>query len=93
MAAESRWTGVGTPPINIATKGGAGAYAGAVLLDGSSVANPVWLLIASGTPTDGVNGTATWSGAGSLYIDTSAGKIYINGGPTGDPDWDIITSA
>ncbi len=93
MPAETRYTGVGTPPINITTKGGGGAYAGAILLDGSDPANPVWLLIASGTPTDGVAGTGTWSGAGSLFVDKSAGKIYINGGPVGTPDWDIITSA
>lgn len=54
--------------------------------------NDVCVLNGAGVPTDGVTGAA-FAGPGSLYIDTSGKKAYINGNTKASPTWKIITSA
>lgn len=49
-----------------------------------------------GVPVDGVVGTGTgagFMGKGALYIDTTNGKLYINGGTLASPAWKLVTSA
>jgi len=45
-----------------------------------------------GVPVDGVSG-ANSCNKGSLYIDTTNGKLYINGGTLASPAWKLVTSA
>lgn len=54
--------------------------------------------IGAGAPVDYTDGTppATGEGVagiGSRYTDTTAGKLYINGGTKAQPLWKIVTSA
>ena len=46
----------------------------------------------AGVPTDAVTG-ANIAGKGSLVIDTTNGKLYINGGTKSSPTWKLVTSA
>jgi hypothetical protein len=52
----------------------------------------VCILNGAGAPTNGVTG-ATFAEIGSLYIDRTNGKAYINGGTKASPTWNIVTSA
>lgn len=54
----------------------------------------VSIMNGAGVPTDGVTG-ATFAEKGSLYIDRTNGKLYINGGAgtLASPVWKIVTSA
>ena len=52
----------------------------------------VCILNGAGVPTDGTTG-ATFAEIGSLYIDRTNGKLYINGGTKTTPTWKIVTSA
>lgn len=52
----------------------------------------------AGAPVDYTDGTppATGegeAGIGSLYIDYTNGKLYINGGTQAEPVWKLVTSA
>lgn len=54
--------------------------------------------VGAGVPVDYTDGTppATGeaeAGIGSLYLDTTNGKAYINGGTKAQPIWKLITSA
>ena len=56
------------------------------------------LYITAGAPVDYTDGTppATGeaeAGKGSLAIDTTNGKLYVNGGTKAQPVWKIVTSA
>lgn len=56
----------------------------------------VLIVADAGVPVDGASGTgAGHVGKGSLYIDTTNGKIYINSGAGTKlvPVWKIVTSA
>ena len=51
-------------------------------------------LIGSGAPTDGTSGTGAGdAGPGSIYIDYTNAKAYINGNTKASPTWKIFTSA
>lgn len=79
------------PPINYSSKGAIAAEAMCICLSQS-----VYLLAAPSTPVDGVAGTGTgagFAGIGSIYIDVTAGKMYVNGGTKASPAWKIVTSA
>jgi len=79
------------PPVNQVSKGLASMKG--LLFDNE---NSLYLMAAAGTPVDGTSGTgAGFAAPGSLYIDITTPKIYINGG-TGtklSPVWKIVTSA
>jgi hypothetical protein len=55
-------------------------------------ASDVRQIYGAGAPTDGVTG-ANVAGVGSRYTDTTAGKLYLNGGTKASPAWKIVTSA
>jgi hypothetical protein len=56
------------------------------------VSNDVVFLTGAGVPTNGVTG-AGFAGIGSMCIDVTAGKMYLNGGTKSAPVWKIVTSA
>jgi hypothetical protein len=56
------------------------------------VSNDVVFLTGAGVPTNGVTG-AGFAGIGSMCIDVTAGKMYLNGGTKSSPVWKIVTSA
>ena len=56
------------------------------------VSNDVVFLTGAGVPTNGDTG-AGFAGPGSICIDISAGKMYLNGGTKASPVWKIVTSA
>jgi len=54
--------------------------------------------VAAGAPVDYTDGTPpatgeTTAGIGSLYVNTTTGKHYVNGGTKAEPLWKIVTSA
>lgn len=54
----------------------------------------VCVLNGAGAPTDGAAGTgAGFAEKGSLYLDRTNGKAYINGGTKASPTWKLVTSA
>lgn len=62
------------------------------------LSNEVCIITGAGVPVDYTDGTPAATGEGyaaigSLYIDTTAGKVYVNGGTKAQPLWKIITSA
>lgn len=53
----------------------------------------VWMA-GAGVPTDGTSGTgAGFAGKGSIYSDTTNGKLYVQGNTTASPTWKLVTSA
>jgi hypothetical protein len=55
--------------------------------------NEVCILNGAGAPTDGTSGTGVaFAGPGSLYIDRTAGKIYINTNTKASPTWTVVGS-
>jgi len=56
--------------------------------------NNVQLFDGAGVPVDGVSGTGAGdAGKGSIYVDTTNGKLYVNGGTLASPTWKLVTSA
>lgn len=53
--------------------------------------NEICILNGAGAPTNGVTG-ATFAGPGSLYIDKTAGKLYINTNTKASPTWTVVGS-
>ncbi len=51
--------------------------------------NSIVVLNAAGAPTDGTTGAAV-AGPGSLYIDITAGVLYINTNTKVSPTWTIV---
>lgn len=56
------------------------------------------LYTGAGAPVDYTDGTppATGeaeAGIGSIYVDTTNGKLYVNGGTKAQPVWKLVTSA
>ena len=48
----------------------------------------------AGSPTDGPTGTgAGKANIGSVCLDTTNGKIYVQGGTKASPVWKLVTSA
>jgi hypothetical protein len=44
-----------------------------------------------GAPTSGTSGSyATFAGIGTLLIDTTNGKLYINTGTKASPTWTVV---
>lgn len=82
-----------------AVTGTASAVAGPVAATNLSVSgtctlnttNFIVVLNAAGAPVDGTTG-ATVAGPGSLYIDITAGKLYINTNTKASPTWTVVGS-
>lgn len=60
--------------------------------------NQVCVMTGAGAPVDYTDGSPAATGEGyaqigSLYVDITAGKLYINGGTLAQPVWKIVTSA
>lgn len=53
--------------------------------------NFIVVLNAAGAPVNGTTG-ATVAGPGSLYIDITAGKLYINTNTKASPTWTVVGS-
>lgn len=54
----------------------------------------VVFLTGDGAPTSGASGTGdNVAGKGSVYIDITNGKLYVQGGAITAPDWKLVTSA
>ncbi len=58
----------------------------------------VLMLTGAGAPVDYTDGSPPATGEttaeiGSLYVDTTGGKLYLNGGTKAQPVWKIVTSA
>ena len=74
------------PGVNQTSKGAIG-FTQAVI----DQRNGVWLLIEAGAPVDGTSGTgASFAGPGSLYIDITGTKIYINTNTKASPTWTVV---
>lgn len=53
------------------------------------VSNDVVLITAAGAPVNGTTGD-DYAGVGSLYVDVTAGKLYINTGAIDNPTWVVV---
>ena len=53
------------------------------------VSNNVVVITAAGQPTNGTTGD-NYAGVGSLYVDVTAGKLYINTGAIDNPTWTVV---
>ena len=51
----------------------------------------VCVLVGAGAPVDGTTGD-NYAGVGSLYVDKTAGKLYINTGAITNPTWTVVGS-
>jgi hypothetical protein len=49
----------------------------------------VCVLVDAGAPVNGTTGD-NFAGIGSLYIDSTAGKLYINTGAIDNPTWTVV---
>ena len=59
-----------------------------------ALGNGAKVLTLAGVPVDGTSGTgAAVAAKGSLCLDVTNGKAYVNGGTLASPLWKIITSA
>jgi hypothetical protein len=55
------------------------------------LSNEIVVLSGAGAPTDGTSGTGVGNaGPGSLYIDRTAGKLYINTNTKASPTWVVV---
>jgi hypothetical protein len=55
------------------------------------VRNDVFILTETGVPTNGTSGDgAGFAGKGSLCIDSTNGKLYINTGTRLSPTWSLV---
>jgi len=57
--------------------------------NGLSVLGLVYLFAGAAAPVDGTTGSG-FAAKGSLYVDTSAGKLYINTGTSGATTWVVV---
>ena len=78
-----------TPDINGGTADGLTSF---------SLANDLLFLSTAGVPVDYTDGSPAatgegTAGIGSLCIDRTAGKFYVNGGTKAQPVWKLVTSA
>jgi len=53
------------------------------------VSNDVVVMTGAGAPTNGTTGD-DYAGVGSLYVDVTAGKLYINTGAIDNPTWTVV---
>ena len=56
---------------------------------GESPTQPT-ILYGAGAPTDGTSGTGLGKGVGSLYIDVTNAKLYINTNTAASPTWTVV---
>jgi hypothetical protein len=49
----------------------------------------VVVMVDAGAPTNGTTGD-NFAGTGSLYVDSTAGKLYINTGAISNPTWVVV---
>lgn len=54
--------------------------------------NDVRFISGAGVPVDSTTGAGD-CGKGSIYSDTTNGKLYVNGGTKSAPVWKLVTSA
>lgn len=83
-----------TAEVAIVNEAGAAIFTSTGLV----VSGDTRLYTGAGAPVDYTDGTppATGeaeAGIGSLYLDTTNGKIYVNGGTKAQPVWKLVTSA
>lgn len=64
----------------------------AILKADIRMSGQVCIMSGAGAPTNGTTGD-NFAEKGSLYIDVTNGKLYIQGGAITNPDWKIVTSA
>jgi hypothetical protein len=58
------------------------------------IGNDILFATTAGAPTDGTSGTGAGThGKGSLCVDRTNGKLYINGNTNASPTWKLVTSA
>lgn len=70
-----------TAPNKGATEGRGGFHMG----------NDVWLFSKAGVPTAGTSGDgAGWATIGSLCVDRTNGKLYINTNTKASPTWTVV---
>lgn len=70
-----------------------GAYLPLAILKADlRLANQVCMLTGAGVPVDGTTGQ-NFAAKGSMYIDRTNGKMYLNGGTISATVWKIVTSA
>jgi hypothetical protein len=74
------------------------AAAARVTADAALAAADLFWLAGAGAPVDYTDGdpAATGEGTagiGSLYTNTTNGKLYVNGGTKAQPIWKLVTSA
>lgn len=51
----------------------------------------VWLITKAGVPTDGTSGTGVgYAGPGSLVVDYTNAKLYINTGTAASPAYTVV---
>ena len=57
------------------------------------MSNDVVIMTAAGAPSSGASGTGdNFAGTGSLYVDVTAGKLYIQTGAITSPTWVVVGS-
>jgi hypothetical protein len=49
----------------------------------------VVVMVDAGVPTNGTTGD-NFAGTGSLYVDSTGGKLYINTGAISNPTWVVV---
>jgi hypothetical protein len=49
----------------------------------------VVVMVDAGAPVNGTTGD-NFAGTGSLYVDSTAGKLYINTGAISNPTWIVV---
>lgn len=65
---------------------GAASIGGGIMLK-----NSVRVIVLAGVPVDGTSGTeAGVAGKGSLVIDSTNGKLYINTNTKASPTWTVV---
>jgi hypothetical protein len=65
---------------------------GSVYPDGKKLYGDVWTLSGEGAPVDGPEGGTGYgqAGAGSTFVDTTSGDLYVNSGTKSDPTWTLV---
>lgn len=60
---------------------------------GMVLKNSVRIFVLAGAPVDGTSGTeAGVAGKGSLVVDSTGGKLYINTNTKASPTWTVVGS-
>jgi len=90
--------GMESPSVTAALATLTAAVITAATITTPTFANDIMVLSGSGAPVDYTDGdpAATGEGVagpGSIYLRTSNGKMYLNGGTKAEPLWKLVTSA